>query len=666
MNLPSINELIAYRKRREPALGIVLSVNPEGFSIFSEDGKRYIVEPKKVVLLTGIVISEALTDSEKKLEMRKWRRDLEEKKDSVDLKTLWQCVVQEQDTVSFEEALDIYFGSEKFSLEQRFLLFWAVDKNAVYLTRTDGGYLVRSLEDVSKTFHGIKLREERDRKTQAAVEWVHSVLSGKTPSVVDEDYREFLELVERYLIDLDGYERAKEAKTFLYEVGLREIESAVEFLIKIGFWRENDDPESKKIAFHFKNSKRAIEEMEDILNAREDYTSFVDRTDLQIFSVDAETTYDIDDAISFETQGDRITLGVHISNVSHVVSKASFLDQGAFERAETVYFPEKQVDLFPSELVRRKLSLGSGESRPALSLFASFNKEDFTLADYRFEATVINVSKNLTYAEATEMFHQTQWGKSLVDLAYSLRSGRVEKGAFIVQLPELKFKVTDQDGISISKDYMDSLAHNVVSECMILMNSLAGNFFDKNKISALFRSQTQDIDPESRELSSEDVLFPVKVVKYLKPSFVSFAPEIHKSLGVASYVQITSPIRRYTDLVMQRQLMLWLEEQRICYSENELEDMNTRVSLATREIKNAQRSRHRYWLIRYILEKDIKGVVGYVSSKGYKGFNVYIPEFFLELVLSNAGSRVFEIGSKISLSVFGADPLRKRMRVSPM
>jgi len=112
--------------------------------------------------------------------------------------------------------------------------------------------------------------------------------------------------------------------------------------------------------------------------------------------------------------------------------------------------------------------------------------------------------------------------------------------------------------------------------------------------------------------------------------------------------------------------MLWLEEQRICYSENELEDMNTRVSLATREIKNAQRSRHRYWLIRYILEKDVKGVVGYVSSKGYKGFNVYIPEFFLELVLSNAGSRVFEIGSKISLSVFGADPLRKRMRVSPM
>ena len=80
MNLPNINELIAYRKRREPALGAVLSAHPDKLSILSEDGKRYSVEPKKVVLFTGITIPETLTDSEKKLKMRRWRRDLEEKK----------------------------------------------------------------------------------------------------------------------------------------------------------------------------------------------------------------------------------------------------------------------------------------------------------------------------------------------------------------------------------------------------------------------------------------------------------------------------------------------------------------------------------------------------------------------------------------------------------
>lgn len=665
MNLPSINELIAYRKRREPALGVVLSAHPDKLSVLSEDGKRYSVEPKKVVLLTGITVSETLTDSEKKLEMRKWRRELEEKKDSVDVETLWQCVVEEKETVSFEEILELYSGAEQVSSEQRFLLFWAVDKNTVYLARGEDGYLVRSREDVSKTLRTLELRKEREQKAQAAVSWVRSVISGEAPPVVDENHGEFLELIERYLIDLDGYERAKEAKGFLYEAGLKEVESAVEFLIKTGFWKKDDDPESKKIAFHFKHSQRALEEVETIFGAGENFADLTDRTDIEAFSVDSETTQDIDDAISFEMHGDRITLGVHISNVAHVVSRGSFLDQGTLERAETVYFPEERVDMFPRDLVSKKLSLTAGDLRPALSLFATFNKEDFTLIDYRFEATVVRISKNLTYTEATEMLHNTQWGKVLVSLADSLRAERVDKGAFIVQLPELKIEVGGQDGISVSKDYMDSPAHNVVSECMILMNRLCGDFFDKNAIPALFRSQTQDIDPEAGELDPADVLFPVKVVKHLKPSFVAFVPEVHKSLGVSRYVQMTSPIRRYTDLLMQRQLISWLEEQRICYSESELEDMNTRVSLATREIKNAQRGRHRYWLMRYLLEKDIKGATGYVSSRGYNGFNVYIPEFLIELTLSNSGGRAFDIGNELSLSVWGVDPLRRRIRVSP-
>ena len=665
MNLPGINELVAYRKRREPALGVVLSAHPDKLSVLSEDGKRYAVEPKKVVLLTGITVPETLTDSEKKLEMRKWRRELEEKKDSVDVETLWQCVAGEQETVSFDEMLDLYSGAEQVSSEQRFLLFWAVDKNTVYLARGENGYLVRSREDVSRTLRTLELKRERERKARAAASWARSVIRGEVPAAVDESHGEFLEMIERYVIDLDGYERAKEARGFLYEAGLKEVESAVEFLIKTGFWKKDDDPESKKIAFHFRHSQRALEEAGAVLGAGENFAGLADRTELEVFSVDSETTQDIDDAISLETHGDRITLGVHISNVAHAVSRGSFLDQGALERAETVYFPERRVDMFPRELVSGKLSLTSGDLRPALSLFATFSKEDLTLTDYRFETTVIKVSKNLAYAEATEMFRGTRWGKSLVALADSLRGGRVGKGAFLVQLPELKIRVGARGEISIGKDFMDSPAHNVVSECMILMNRLSGDFFDKNEVPALFRSQTREIDPEARELDPGDVLFPVKVIKHLKPSSVASAPEIHKSLGVARYVQMTSPIRRYTDLLMQRQLISWLGEQKICYSENELEDTNARASLATREIKNAQRSRHRYWLIRYLLEKDIKGTTGYVSSKGHNGFNVYIPEFLIELALSNAGGRVFDMGSELPLSIWGADPLRRRIRVSP-
>ena len=111
MDSPKINELVVYRKRREPTLGIVLSLDGDAVSLFSEDGKRYPVEGKKLVLRTFMSVSPDLADPEKKLEMRRWRRELEEKKASVDVETLWECVVGERETVSFGEIFDLYSGA---------------------------------------------------------------------------------------------------------------------------------------------------------------------------------------------------------------------------------------------------------------------------------------------------------------------------------------------------------------------------------------------------------------------------------------------------------------------------------------------------------------------------------------------------------------------------
>ena len=665
MDSPKINELVVYRKRREPTLAIAVSLDGDSLRLFSEDGKRYEIERKKLVLTTAIPVSPDLTDPERKLEMRKRRRELEEKKASFDVETLWECVVDERETVSFAELLDLYSGAGQVSDSERLSLFWAVDKNAVYLGRTEDGYAVRSREEVSRTIRAAELREERERKKRAATDWARSVLEGGAPASLERDHLEFLEMVERYLVDLDGYERAKEAKDFLYDIGIRETEAGVEFLIKTGFWEKDDDRESKKISLGFRHSRRAVEEARALLGTETSLEGFADRTDLRVFSVDSEGTLDIDDAISLERSGEEITLGVHISNVASVVARGGFLDKGALSRSETVYFPEGSTDMFPRELVGGKLSLTRGDLRPALSLFASFDCESLELLGYRFENTVVRVSENLSYSRATEVFGSEEWGGTLAALAASLRRGRIEKGAFLVQLPELKIRVGGDGAVSAEKDPMNSPAHEVVSECMILMNRLAGDFFAKNAVPAVFRSQTREIDPEARELDPADVLFPVKVIKHLKPSAVSLVPEPHRSIGVDSYVQMTSPIRRYMDLLMQRQLVCWLRGEGVCYAGEELEDTNMRVSLGTREIKNAQRSRHRYWLVRYLLREGIRGATGYVSSRGHRGFNVYIPEFLIELPLSNAGNRVFEIGEEISVSLWGMDPLRRRIRATP-
>ena len=665
MDSPKTNELVVYRKRREPTLGIAISSDGDSLSLFSEDGKRYEVEGKKLVLRTGITVSPGLADRERKLEMRRRRRELEEKRSSVDVETLWECVADGRETVSFAELLDLYSGAGEVSPSERLSLFWAVDKNAVYLERAEDGYAVRSREDVSRVLRAAERREERERKRLAAAEWARSVLGGGEPVPPGEEHLEFLGMVERYLVHLDGYERAKEARDFLHDVGIRETEAGEEFLIRAGFWGEDDDRESKKISLGRAHSRRALEEAGAVLAADASFDGFSDRTDLEVFSVDSEGTLDVDDAISLERSGGEITLGVHISNVASVVPRGGFLDKGALSRSETVYFPEGSADMFPRELVSEKLSLARGELRPALSLFASFDAGSMELSGYRFENALVRVSENLSYSRATDMLRSGKLDGTFLDLARALRRGRIEKGAFLVQLPELRIRVGSDGSISAEKDPMNSPAHEVVSECMILANRLAGDFFAKNAIPAAFRSQTRETDPEARELDPSDVLFPVKVIRHLRPSAVSLEPEPHRSIGADRYVQTTSPIRRYMDLLMQRQLVCWLRGEGVCYDGAELEDTNARVSLDTREIKNAQRSRHRYWLVRHLLREGVKGARGYVSSRGRGGFNVYIPEFLIELPLSNAGNRVFEIGEEISVSLWGMDPLRRRIRATP-
>nr|NIP29933.1 RNB domain-containing ribonuclease [Candidatus Dadabacteria bacterium]NIQ14097.1 RNB domain-containing ribonuclease [Candidatus Dadabacteria bacterium] len=388
--------------------------------------------------------------------------------------------------------------------------------------------------------------------------------------------------------------------------------------------------------------------------------------DLAIYSIDDKGTADIDDAISVELNEDKIILGIHISNVARFISKEGFLDNEAQNRGETVYFPEIVFDMFPHSLVEVKLTLNSGSKRLAISLFATFEKSDYKLVEYHFEQSIINVKKNLTYEEAEKTLTKTEWGKELIDLSMHLREKRIRNGAFIVQLPELKISFDENNEMSINKNYMISLPHKVVSECMILMNRLTAEYFKTNEIPALFRSQTQQIDEQAYELDPKDVLFPTKVTKFLKPTRVVLSSKPHKSLGIDCYVQVTSPIRRYMDVILQRQLIGYLTNGEICYSEDELESIFTKVSLNVREIKNSQKSRHRFWLLKHFLISDIKKAVGYVSSVKDKRASVYIPEFLMELPLSNFGGKKYKEGEKLEVEFYNIDPLRRRISIKPV
>ncbi len=661
---PKPNEIIVFRKRREPSFGILTGGLGEKVSVFSEEAKEVEVDFEKVVLSTGIRVVDELTQSEKKLRLRELRRGLEEKRDAVDLKTLWECVFDTDREIPLEELAELYFADAQLKNEDLLLFFWAVDKDDLYFQREESGYRPRTPDEVEETLK----RKESERKKQiehrSAVKWARDIIEGNETTEQEFNPTNYLELIKGYVIHIDRFERAGEAKSFMSQVGIRDVEGAIEFLIKAGNWKEDEDPIFKRLGVDQRFPKKAYEEVEKIIKGSDALDLVEDLTRLEVYSVDDETTEDIDDAISIEEVPGGIVVGVHITNVASVVPKWSYIDEEAGRRGETIYLPEGHIHMVPPELIREKLSLFEGSDKLAISLLAQFD-ENLNLKSHRFAKSLIRVRKNLYYTEAEGFFRNVPNGSKLIELALGLRKRRLDAGALIIELPQLKIRIDDEGKVVVRKIYMNTVAHIVVTELMILMNWLSARFFKERRLPAIFRSQPEQVLDEARALDEKDPLFPIRAVKFFKPSRVGLHPESHISLGLDAYVQITSPIRRYFDLVLQRQMIDGLEGEGVCYTEEDIERIYMQIDTGVREKKMIERSRERYWLLKYLKDFEGEQIKGVVSSLRDRGATVYLPDYLLDLPIFLTSETVLTEGETINLTIESVDPLRRKIVLIP-
>ncbi|HEX3033588.1 MAG TPA: RNB domain-containing ribonuclease [Thermodesulfobacteriota bacterium] len=662
---PRINEVVVFRKRREPSFGVVREPVGEKFSVFSEEGKEVEVTSDKVVLPTGMNLGDEFTQSEKKLRLRGLRKELDEKREGVDLKTLWECVFDGGQELTLEELSELYFGTDGDMSEDILLLFWAVEKDDLYFVRGEEGYIPRAPQEVEEAMLRKDAESRKALERKAALEWAKGINENEEqPSGRETNFTNYIELLKGYVIHLDKFERASEARSFMSEAGIKGVEGAIRFLMKTGNWKEDEDPLMKRLGVKEDFPKKVSEEAREVIQKPTFKGTEEDLTELEAYSVDDETTQDIDDAISISETAEGILVGVHIANVAGLVPRWSLLDEEAARRAQTLYLPEGHVHMFPPKLIREKFSLFEGVPKPALSLLVVFD-ERLNVKSYRFTESKVLVRKNISYNEAEGFLRKSPQGMKLIEIAFGLRKKRIDAGAFIVELPDLKVNVNEYGEIQVKKIYMNTISHIVVSEFMILMNLLAGRFLRENRIPGIFRSQRESVPEEARYLNEDDPLFPLKVVKFLRPSRVELYAEPHSSLGLDVYVQVTSPIRRYLDLVIQRQIIGGLQDGEAPYTEEELEKLKSQVEIGISEKRVVQRTREKYWLLKYLKDFEGQRIRGIVSSVRESGASVYLPEYMLEIPISLTSQMVFKEGNEVDVTVEQVDPLKRRIVVVP-
>ncbi|MEO0210322.1 MAG: ribonuclease catalytic domain-containing protein [candidate division WOR-3 bacterium] len=368
---------------------------------------------------------------------------------------------------------------------------------------------------------------------------------------------------------------------------------------------------------------------------------YEDITGCGAFAVDDPGIADPEDAISVESSGRFWRLGVHISLVSWFIDKGTALDREAQNRALSVYIPGKNTYMFPEELIRQKLSLSENRRSPVLSVFVDLD-DDGNPMDLEIKVAQMRLSSRFTYRDLRGLFKNEPKIRALYSISVALSERRAMSGGGLIPIPYLKVYETNE-GLTFERVDPKSPEQIMVTEPMILYNHILAGFLAKSRVPAAFRHQPE---PHGRPPSPKNPLYPVKSLYALKRSHLSAKPLSHKGLGFSSYLQATSPLRRFTDLINQRQVLAVLENREPPYTLEELEALLPELEAKETETRRAQREAVRAAVLVHLDGKTTEGII----SNKRKGGVVFLPDYIIQIPLGEEPEEIRE-GLRIAVKI---------------
>ncbi len=315
------------------------------------------------------------------------------------------------------------------------------------------------------------------------------------------------------------------------------------------------------------------------------------------FTIDAEKTEDYDDAFTvYEWNTAGLELEVHITDFCHAVSPDSLVFLEAENRLSSLYTPEGVIPMLPAGLSNEAFSLKAGVERSVLSFhFNLFRKGGWKLV--RVQPQRIRVQQNLSYEQADALIERKESFWEMLDTCCGiLRQHRIDSGALNLTRKEFEIDISDPQNVIIRKLDRNSAANRIIEELSILVNRETGRFFQKKQQPGIFRTQAayelvKDV-PEGEPLSLEHIS--------IEAAKLSMVPSAHAGLGCEIYMQATSPIRRFIDLITQRQLRYLLAETDCEFSNEQLMRWAESIQIRQREYTRAEREVTHYWKSRYL------------------------------------------------------------------
>lgn len=431
----------------------------------------------------------------------------------------------------------------------------------------------------------------------------------------------------------------------------------------------------------------------------------VDLSDLPFITIDGETASDFDDALFHETTEDGShNLYVAVADVSSYVKEGSEIDLEAKKRNVSYYFTNNVIPMLPEKLSNNLCSLKAGEKRPVLIVQIKYTGE-YRRSSSSIYPAFIKVKSRLTYQQATRIYQQKERaGKEIIESLKGLvnhlqfcQKQRKQRGGIFLSLLATQIKLNrDQEVQSIAAEEI-TLMGKVVEEAMIVANVAVAEFLKKHRSKGPYRvhegiisdnldklrsflaffgikfrpKDRYDNKEYSRVLSDSENypardLIQIAILRSFAQAIYQEKSGLHFGLALKTYTHFTSPIRRYPDLLVHREVYRIIRGQKL--EKRSRKELCIESSFADRRAEEVSRSEQ--LLIKYAFLKEKIGSCyqGILSSIFERGFEVYFPNLGLTGILiepgkqageykyrvdntNKAGKQLFLIGDRIAVQI---------------
>lgn len=504
----------------------------------------------------------------------------------IDIDFLWECCEENTEFTGQELASD-YFGHTPDPVEIAAIIT-LLSQNPIYFYKKGAGRYKAAPPEILRT--ALASREKKRLAEEKQASYVQQLIAFELPDSFKPMLDELLYKPDKNTIEWKALEAACEATKL----------SVPRLLEQCGAIPSTHDYHFNQFLYeHFPEGIGTDTLPSDFHRTNPEAFPLATVT---AFSIDDATTTEIDDAFSVTplTLGS-FRIGIHIATPALGITPDSLLDKFAAKRLSTVYLPGRKITMLPESVIQH-FTLSEARRRPVLSLYLDV-MDDFTVTRTFSQLETIEISTNLRLDVLEQQFNETSLRenqmhypfahelKTLWDFSNKMEKLRGKDQDINNEKVDYSFAV-EQDRVSIFERRRGAPIDKVVSELMIFANAEWGKQLADAGFAGIYRSQGNG---------------KVKM---------SLSPAPHQGLGVSQYTWSSSPMRRYVDLINQRQLIALASDNPPAYTR---EDDALLIAMRDFEMAYAayaefQRGMERYWCLRWLLQENIS-ITGAVVVK---------------------------------------------------